>query len=70
MEGETNLPSASKFPKVNVIPNLIGLKKTSIDCTKHKKNLELSIVQSHFDKKSNHRISAEQCGIILLRSLN
>ena len=36
MTVDTNLPSASKFPKVNVIPNLIGLKKTSIDCTKHK----------------------------------
>lgn len=28
----TNLPIASRFPKVNVIPNLIGLKKTSMDC--------------------------------------
>lgn len=34
---ETNLPSASRFPNVNVIPNLIGLKKTSIDCTQKKK---------------------------------
>lgn len=33
---ETNLPSASRFPNVNVIPNLIGLKKTSIDCTQKK----------------------------------
>lgn len=30
----TDLPRASKFPKENVIPNLIGLKKTSIDCLK------------------------------------
>lgn len=37
----TNLPSASKLPKVNVIPNLIGLKKTSIDCHRGKNKTQI-----------------------------
>ena len=29
---ESDLPRERRFPSVNVIPNLIGLKNTSIDC--------------------------------------
>lgn len=35
---DTNLPSASRLPRENVKSNLIGLKKTCMDCKKRKRD--------------------------------
>lgn len=45
-KSNTNLPSESRFPSVNVIANLIGWKKTSIDChMKKKRTLRISTIE-------------------------
>lgn len=49
----TNLPSERRLPSVKVIPNLIGLKKTSIDCHMKRENvciLELSSFEGQEEK--------------------
>lgn len=38
----TNLPSDSMLPNVKAIPNLIGLKKTSIDCCIQTNKMQIS----------------------------
>ena len=54
------LPIASKFPKVKVIPNFIGLKKTSMDCTMKKRCPWLAI-EKKISTIENKHSSASWC---------